>query len=72
MVILQMTLNIFLGNKISLEFRNGVKYLLDSYTAMGCRMSVKVPSFDLFLGSLAENLGVMSGEQGERFHQDIA
>ncbi|XP_076043843.1 uncharacterized protein LOC143026937 [Oratosquilla oratoria] len=62
----------FLGNKKSPEFRNGVKCLLDSYAAMGCRMSLKVHFLDSHLDFFPENLGAVSDEQGERFHQDIA
>ncbi len=62
----------FLGNKSSPDFRNGVKCLLDSYAAMGCRMSLKIHFLDSHLDFFAENLGAVSDEQGERFHRDIA
>lgn len=57
----------FLGNKRSLEFRNGVKCLLDSYAAMGCRISLKVYFLDSHLDLFAENLGAVSDEQGNAF-----
>lgn len=56
----------FLGNKRSLEFRNRMKYFLDFYAAMGCRVSVRVQ----FLGSHLDFFAV-SGEQGKHFYQDI-
>ena len=62
----------FLANKRSLEFRNGMKCLLDSCAGMGCRMLLKVHFLDLHLKVFVENLGAMSNEHGERFHQDIA
>lgn len=39
---------------------------------MGCRMSLKIHLLDAHLDIFPENLGDVSDEQGERFHQDIA
>jgi hypothetical protein len=44
-----------------------VSDLLMAYKAMGCNMSLKVHFLDFF----PENLGTVSDEHGERFHQDI-
>jgi hypothetical protein len=61
----------FLGNKKSPNYEDGVKTLLNAYAAMGCRMSLKVHMLHSHLDFFAENLGAVSDEQGERFHQDI-
>ena len=36
-----------------------------------CHMSLKMHFFYLHLEFFSENLGALSNEQGERFHQDI-
>ena len=38
---------------------------------MGCRMSFKMHFLHSHLGFFPENLGAVSDEQSERFHQDI-
>ena len=60
----------FLGNFKSNSYREGVAELLAAYKEMGCRMSLNMH----FLHShfdFQENLGAVSDEQGERFHQYI-
>jgi hypothetical protein len=61
----------FLGNQKSPMYKEGVKKLLASYQAMGCRMSLKLHFLHSHLDFFPENLGAVSDEQGERFHQDI-
>lgn len=39
---------------------------------MGCRMSLKIHFLHSHLDSFPTNLGAVSDEQGERFHQDIS
>jgi hypothetical protein len=39
--------------------------------ALGCAMSLKVHLLNAHLDYFPENLGAVSEEQGERFHQDI-
>jgi hypothetical protein len=39
---------------------------------MGYNMSLKVHFLDSHLDFFPENLGAVSGEHGERFHQDIS
>ena len=46
--------------------------LLESYENLGCRMSLKVHFLHSHLDFFHENLGDVSEEHGERFHQDIA
>jgi hypothetical protein len=43
-----------------------------AYKAMGCNMSLKVHFLDSHLDFFPENLGTVSDERGERFHQDIS
>ncbi|KAI6655630.1 Receptor-type tyrosine-protein phosphatase epsilon-like [Oopsacas minuta] len=62
---------IFLGNKKSSNYREGVKTLLYAYEKMGCRMSPQLHFLHSHIDFFPENLGAVSDEQGERFHQDI-
>lgn len=62
----------FLGNNKSKNYENLISKLLTSYHNMGCRMSLKIHLLDAHLYFFPENLGDVSDEQGERFHQDIA
>lgn len=61
----------FLGNRKAENYEEIVKELLLSFQALGCRMSIKVHYLHSHLGEFPENLGDVSDEQGERFHQDI-
>lgn len=61
----------FLGNFRSSGFKDGVEKLLRAYNDLGCRMSLKVHFLHSHLDFFPENLGAVSDEQGERFHQDI-
>lgn len=61
----------FLGNNKSPQYRQGVKRLLDTYHKLGCRMSLKIHFLHAHLDFFPQNLGAVSDEQGERFHQDI-
>jgi hypothetical protein len=49
-----------------------VSDLLTAYKPMGCNMSLKVHFLDSHLDFFPENLGAVSDEHGERFHQDIS
>ena len=61
----------FLGNVKSNSYQEGVAELLAAYNDMGCRMSLKIHFLHLYLDFYPENLGAVSHDQGERFHQDI-
>ena len=39
--------------------------------ALGCNMSIKLHFLHSHLDKFPENLGAVSDEQGERFHQDL-
>lgn len=61
----------FLGNKKHVHHQNMIEELLHNYKELGCRMSLKVHFLHSHLNFFPENLGAVSDEQGERFHQDI-
>lgn len=64
--------NGFLGNRKADNYEELISKMLDSYHRMGCRQSLKIHLLDSHLDFFPENLGDVSDEQGERFHQDIA
>lgn len=61
----------FLGNKKSPNYEEMVSKLLEDYKALGCNMSLKMHFLHSHLNFFPENLGAVSDEHGERFHQDI-
>ena len=63
--------NDFLGNHKEANCQDVVQHLLTSYKAMGCNMSLKIHFLESHLDFFSENLGEVSDEHGERFHQDI-
>jgi hypothetical protein len=60
-----------LGNHKAANYQDVVQDLLTSYKAIGCNMSLKIHFLQPHLDLLPENLGEVSDERGERFHQDI-
>ena len=61
----------FLGNQKDPDFENIVKNMLCNFKNLGCSMSFKLHFLNSHLDYFPENLGAVSEEQGERFHQDI-
>ena len=61
----------FLGNTTSPNYKVLVKHLLCTFQKLGCNMSVKVHFLHCHLNYFPKNLGPMSEEDVERFHQDI-
>lgn len=61
----------FLENNKDPNYKTIVADLLKHYKVLGCNMSVKVHFLHSHLDYFPENLGAVSKEQGERFHQDI-
>ena len=59
-----------LGNHKAANYQNVVQGLLTSYKAMGCNMTLKIHFLESHLDFFLENLGEVSDEHGERFHQD--
>lgn len=62
----------FLGNNRSDNYVEVVNDFLKAYGEMGCRMSIKIHFLHSHLDFFPENLGKLSDEQGERFHQEIS
>ena len=63
--------NGFLGNTRVPDYQACIEKLLKSYGDMGCRMSLKIHFLHSHLNFFPPNLGTVSDEHGERFHQDI-
>lgn len=61
----------FLGNNKAPNYEDLVSDMLKSYKRLGCRMSLKVHFLHSHLDFFPPNLGDVSDEHGERFHQDI-
>lgn len=61
----------FLGNKKDPNYQAIVADMLDNFRKLGCNMSIKVHFLHSHLDYFPSNLGDVSEEQGERFHQDI-
>ena len=60
-----------LGGKKEDSYKEIVDELLLSLQGLGCRMSIKLYYLHSHLDKFPDNLGDVSEEQGERFHQDI-
>ena len=61
----------FLGNTRVPDYQACIEKLLKSFEDMGCRMSLKIHFLRSHLNFFPPNLGAVSDEHGERFHQDI-
>jgi hypothetical protein len=62
----------FLGNKKADNYVELVADMLEAYRKMGCRMSLKMHFLHSHLSFFPPNLGAVSDEHGERFHQEIS
>ena len=62
----------FLGCHRAENFRKVIVEMLSTYKTLGCKMSLKVHFLDSHLDFFHKNLGDVSDEHGERFHQDIS
>lgn len=61
----------FLGNKKATNYAELVTNMITAYRNLGCNMSIKMHYLFSHMDRFPENLGAMSDEQGERFHQDM-
>ena len=62
----------FLGNnKVANNYIQIVEDMLSKFQSLGAKMSIKIHYLFSHLDRFPENLGELSEEQGERFHQDI-
>ncbi|UYV72104.1 hypothetical protein LAZ67_9001822 [Cordylochernes scorpioides] len=62
----------FLGSVKVENYRDIVNDLLLSYKVLVCNMSLKIHFLHSHLDLFSDNLGAVSDEHGERFHQDIS
>lgn len=67
----RMVVQQFLGNNRSENYMQLIENLIQSYHVLGCRMSVKMHYLFSHIDFFRPNLGAVSEEHGERFHQDI-
>lgn len=63
--------NNFLGNTKAANHAILVSKMIKAFQKLGCLMSIKVHFLFSHMEKFPENLGAMSDEQGERFHQDM-
>ena len=61
----------FLGNKKNSDYPQHVEQLMSHFQTLGCNMSIKLHFLYNHLDYFPANLGDLSEEQGERFHQDL-
>jgi hypothetical protein len=61
----------FLGNIKDILYKTIVRNMLDKFKLLGCNMSLKLHFLASHLDYFPPNLGAVSEEQGERFHQDL-
>ena len=61
----------FLGSHCHVKYPDIVDSILKAYEQLGARMSLKMHFLHSHLDFLLSNLGKVSDEIGERFHQDI-
>jgi hypothetical protein len=59
----------FIGNIKDPLYKEIVRNMLDKFKLLGCNMSLKLHFLASHLDYLPPNLGAVSEEQGERFHQ---
>ena len=61
----------FLGKNKAENYSELVNRILLAFRDLGCNMSIKLHFLNSHLGQFPDNLGAVSDEQGERFHQDL-
>ena len=62
----------FLGNHKAENHHQLIQNMLKSFERMGCRMSLKIHFSHSHLDFFPANLGAVSEEHGEQFHQQIS
>ncbi|GBM23497.1 hypothetical protein AVEN_153076-1 [Araneus ventricosus] len=62
----------FLGNKKAKNLEDLVRDMVKYFRVIGCNLSLKLHVLDSHLNFFPQNLGAISDEHGERFHQDIS
>lgn len=61
----------FLGNKRYINYKENIEQMLIAFNNIGVRMSLKIHFLHSHVDYFNENLGAVSDEHGERFHQEI-
>ena len=61
----------FLGNNKARNYAQLVNNMLTAFRNLGCSVSVKMHNLFSHMDRFPENLGSMSDELGERFHQNL-
>ena len=61
----------FLGNNRHPQYKRKIGIMLKAYEKLGCNMSIKIHFLKSHLDQFPENMGDVSDEHGERFHQEI-
>ena len=61
----------FLGNHKSPDYREIVQPMLENFHRLDCNMNIKLHFLFSHIDCFPENLGAVSEEQGERFHQEL-
>ncbi|GBN27359.1 hypothetical protein AVEN_102926-1 [Araneus ventricosus] len=62
----------FLGNRKAENYEDLVGDMVKCSRVIGCNLSLKLHVSDSHLNFFPQNLGAISEEHGERFHQDIS
>ena len=61
----------FLGNCKDPNYKQLVANLIETFMKLGCCMFIKIHMLHSHLDFFPNNMGDVSEEHGERFHQDI-
>ncbi|ESO04311.1 hypothetical protein HELRODRAFT_172670 [Helobdella robusta] len=61
----------FFGNNKARNYAELVNNMVTAFKKLGCNMSIKLHYLFSHMDRFPENLGSMSDEQGERFHQEM-
>jgi hypothetical protein len=61
----------FLGNNKDPDYVTIVVNMVEKFKFLGCLMSLQIQFFEFALGFFPKNLGAVSEEQEEHFHQGI-
>ncbi|ESN97976.1 hypothetical protein HELRODRAFT_177647 [Helobdella robusta] len=61
----------FLGNNKARNYAELVNNMVTAFKKLGCNMSIKLHYLFSHMDRFPENLGSMSDEQGEKFHQEM-
>jgi hypothetical protein len=61
----------FLGNVRAENYKELIEKMLTLYHKRGCNMSLKIHMLHFHLDFFPNNCGMVSGEHGERFRQEL-